>query len=139
MAGALERPWLIGVQAADGGLVVLLAELRGDAMHAKSERSTTGATSAVPVPVRAGPTVSLAYMDVAEAQKEMDDARSDSDSTAVLSASSGPRESLAPARGARATAAATTTSESVSAEFTPGSQHRSGVGGKRARRARTSV
>ena len=43
VVGALELPWPVGIQAADGGLVVLLADLWGDAMYAKSERSTTSA------------------------------------------------------------------------------------------------
>ena len=47
------------------------------------ERSTASAVLAVPVAVHAGPTVSLADMDVAEAKKEMDDAGFDFDSTAV--------------------------------------------------------
>ena len=85
VVGALELPWPVGVQAADGGLVVLLADLWGDAMYSKSVRSTSSAASTVLVPVRAGPTLFLADMDVAEAEKEMDDARSDSDSTAVSS------------------------------------------------------
>ena len=87
VVGALGPPWPVGVQASDGGLVVLLADLWGDAMYAKSERSTNSAGSEVPVPVPAGPTVSLGDMDAAEAQREMDDAGSDSDSTAVSSAS----------------------------------------------------
>ena len=57
----------------------------------------------------------------------------------VQAASGGSGESPASARGAPAAPAATTTSESVSAEFTPGSQTPTGVGGKRARRARTCV
>ena len=73
-------------------------------------------------------------MDVAEAAKSRDDAWSDSDSTAVSSALSELGESPASARGAPATPAATTTSESVSAEFTLGSQRPTGVGGKQARR-----
>ena len=52
----------------------------------------------------------------------MDDAGSDSDSTAVSCASSGSVKSLASAKGAPAAPAATTTSESVSAEFTLGFQ-----------------
>ena len=136
---ALERPWPVGVQAADWDLVVLLADVWGDAMYAKSESSTTSAVSGVPVPVRAGPTVSLVDMDVAEAQKEMDDAGSDSDSTAASSASSGSGESPVSAKSAPAAPAATTTSESISAEFTPGSQPPTGVGGKRARGARRTV
>ena len=139
VVGAPELPWPVDVQAADAGLVVLLADLWGEAMYAKSERSTKSAASDVLVPVRAGPTVSLADMDVAEAQKEMGDTGSNSDSTTVSSASSGSEESPAFARSAPAAPAATTTSASVQAEFTVGSQPPTGVGGKRARRAGTTV
>ena len=72
-------------------------------------------------------------------QRRWCDTRCDSDSTAVSSALSGSGESPASARNAPAAPAATTTSESASAEFTPGSQPPTGVGGKRARHARTIV
>ena len=111
-----------------------LADLWVDAMYAKSERSTTGAASVVSV--RAGRVVSLADMDIAEAQKELDLILI---IRRVSSASSGCGESPASARGAPAVSAATTTSESVSAEFTRGSQPPTGVGAKRARRARSSA
>ena len=57
VVGALELPWPVGVQVADGGLVVLLAGLWGDAMYAKSKRSSKSARSEVPVPVPEAPIV----------------------------------------------------------------------------------
>ena len=92
VVGALELPWPVGDQTADGGRVVLLADLWGDAMCAKSEKSIASAVSAVPVPVQAGPAVSLARVAVAAVAKDLEDAGSDSDSTAVSSASSKPTE-----------------------------------------------
>ena len=115
----MEVPWVVGAQAADGGLVVLLADLWGDAMYARSETSTKSALLAVRVPAREGPTVPLADMDVAEAQKDMDDIGCDSDSMAVLSVSSQSGESLASTRNAPAAPAPTTTSESVSGLHRP--------------------
>ena len=53
VVGALELPWSIGIRAANGGLVALLADLWGNAMYAKTEGSTTSAASAVLAPVRA--------------------------------------------------------------------------------------
>ena len=45
VVGELELPWPVGVQAADGGLVVLLVDLWGDAMYAKFGRSAKSAGS----------------------------------------------------------------------------------------------
>ena len=118
---------------------MLLADLWGDAMYAKSERSTTSVALTVPVPVQAGPTVSPAHVDVAAVAKDLEDAGSDSDSTAVSSASSEPGEPPASAGIAPAAPAETASSDSVSAEFTPRSQPVTGAGGKRARRTRASV
>ena len=119
--------------------MVLLADLFSDAMYAISERSTKSAGSEVPVPVHEGSTVCLAEMDVAEAQKEMDGAGSNSDFAAVSSAWSESGESPTSARNPPAAPATTTSPETVSAKFTPGSQPATGVGGKRARRTRATV
>ena len=102
VVGALELTWPVGGQTADGGLVLLLADLWGDAMHAKSEKSTTGLASKVPVPVQAGSAVSVAGVDVAVVAKDLEDDGSDSDSTAVSSASSKPGEPPAAAGSAPA-------------------------------------
>ena len=69
VVGVLEVPWPVGSQATDGGLVVLLADLWGDAMYAKIQSSTTSAASAVPVPISAGPTVSLANLNWARLKR----------------------------------------------------------------------
>ena len=130
VVGALELPWPVGGQTADGGLVVLLADLWGDAMYAKSEKSTTGAASAVRVPVQAGPAVSLAGVDVAAVAKDLEDDGSDFDSTAVSSALSEPGEPPSAAGSAPTTPAEAASSESVFGEFTPGSRPPTGAGGK---------
>ena len=78
-------------------------------------------------------------MDVAEAQKELGGAGCDSDSTALSSASSESGQSPTSAKIESAAPSIATTPETVSAEFTPGSQPPPGVGGKRARRARAPV
>ena len=139
VVGVRELPWPVGVQAADGGLVALLADLWVGAMYAKSEKPSKSAGSEVLVPVPEGPIVSLADMDVAEAHKELDGAGSGSDSTAVSSASSVSGESPTSAKNEYAAPATATAPEPVSAKFTPGSQPPAGVGGKRARRGRAPV
>ena len=68
VVGALEFPWPVGDPAA-GGLVVLLANPRGDTMYASSERKAKGAGSAVLVPMPEMPVVPIADMDVAETQR----------------------------------------------------------------------
>ena len=64
----------------------------------------------------------------------MDGAGCDFDCTAVSSMSSQPWESPLSARNTLAGPAEVTVPEALSAEFTLGSQHLTGVGGKRARR-----
>ena len=88
-----------------------------------------------------GPTVSLADMDVAEAEKEMGGVGCDSYSPDVSSASSESGESPTSSRNAPAALATATATaqETVPAKFTLGSQAPSVLGGKRVRRARVTV
>ena len=98
VVGALKLQWPLGVQAADWGVFVLLADLWGDAMYAKSERSITAAALAVPVPVRRD----LPYLLLIRMWRRLKrrwTTWSDSDSAAVLSASSPSGDSPASPRG----------------------------------------
>ena len=139
VVGALELPWRVGVQAAQVGLVVLLANLWGDAMYAKFERSSKSAGSEVRGSVLEGRAVSLADMDVAGAHKVLDGAGSDFHSTVVSSASSECGESVTSAENKSAAPTTSTAPQTVSAKFTLGSHPPTVVGGKCARRARAPV
>ena len=136
VVGALVLPWLVGGQASDERLAVLLAALWGDPMYASPERKSTKATMEISVRVLAGPVVSLPDMDVATSRKEVDDVGSDSDSSSVPSESSDSDVSTASARNL-------TTGPSPSAgpgerpqQFTPGSRPQVVGAGRRKLRSR---
>ena len=133
VVGALVFPWPVGGQTPGERLAVLLADLWGDPMYASPARKSPKASLEIAAPVPAAPVVSLPDMDGAPHPGEMEDVKSDSDSSSVHSESSASAVSAASACDSPAEPAPPDVPGERPPQFTPGTGPQVGGGKRRLR------